>query len=408
MTYKRWFSVALFNLMILAGIGLLLRCKIVFPIEFIDQKHLLHGHSHFAFSGWVSQALMTLIIASVYNKTSEYPRPVFRRILLFNLIASYGMLITFIIQGYGPFSIFFSTASIFISYFFAIRIWKDLPTDKEQKTRNFLFRSALVFNAISSIGAFALATMMATHTIHQNWYLASVYFFLHFQYNGWFMMTCFGLFFCLLENWKLQSAGNHRIAQLMVLSCIPAYFLSTLWMDLPVWLYAIIVAAAFTQMTAWFVLLKSCYRNRTAIRSNISFEVYVILMLVAVAMSIKLILQLGSTIPSLADWAFGFRPIVIGYLHLVLLGIISLFIIAMGLQQNFILNSHKTISGIMLFIGGIFLNEILLMTQGVAAISMMLIPFVNELLLIPALVMLLGIIRILITNKPLVLPEKTF
>src|SRR3546814_9039554 len=47
----------------------------------------------------------------------------------------------------------------------------------------------------------------------------------------------------------------------------------------------------------------------------------------ALAFSIKVILQAGSTIPSLNNMAFGYRPIVIGYLHLVFLGIVTLFLL---------------------------------------------------------------------------------
>ncbi|MEY3762201.1 MAG: hypothetical protein RL281_806, partial [Pseudomonadota bacterium] len=55
--------------------------------------------------------------------------------------------------------------------------------------------------------------------------------------------------------------------------------------------------------------------------------------LVVIAVSIKLFLQLGSTVHFLSDLAFSFRPIVIGYLHLVLLGVITLFIIGYVLAQ---------------------------------------------------------------------------
>lgn len=47
----------------------------------------------------------------------------------------------------------------------------------------------------------------------------------------------------------------------------------------------------------------------------------------AFALSLKFLLQLGSTYPPLSTLAFGFRPIVIAYLHLVLLGVITIFII---------------------------------------------------------------------------------
>lgn len=44
------------------------------------------------------------------------------------------------------------------------------------------FSSAIVCNMISAAGTFALAGMMVQKNLHQNWYLAAVYFFLHFQF----------------------------------------------------------------------------------------------------------------------------------------------------------------------------------------------------------------------------------
>ena len=112
----------------------------------------------------------------------------------------------------------------------------------------------------------------------------------------------------------------------------------------------------------------------------------------AAALSIKLLLQLGSTIPALSTWAFGFRPIVIGYLHLVFLGIFSIFILAYVLYNQYLLYNKKTAFGIWVFIAGIFLNEAFLMAQGVGAIKYYAVPYVNELLLGAALVMFAGLL----------------
>ena len=62
-TLFRWLKISLFNLLIVATLGVILRYKILYYLPFVDQKHLLHGHSHFAFAGWISQALMVLLVA---------------------------------------------------------------------------------------------------------------------------------------------------------------------------------------------------------------------------------------------------------------------------------------------------------------------------------------------------------
>jgi len=117
-----------------------------------------------------------------------------------------------------------------------------------------------------------------------------------------------------------------------------------------------------------------------------------IIILSAIALTIKLCLQAGSVIPSLSKLAFGFRPIVIGYLHLVLLGIITLFIIGYILAVNYISINKVTAAGLTVFVLGILFNEALLMTQGIADISYQDVPFINCLLLLAALILFAGIL----------------
>ena len=190
---QRFTKIALLNLLIVSFIGVILRCKIAFSLPFIDQKHLLHGHSHFAFAGWVTHALMVLLVAYLAAQKGWFIYKRYRWVIIANLIAAYGMLISFPLQGYGLFSIFFSNISIAVSYVFAVMFWKDLNTLSIKTVGHWWIKAALAFNVLSSLGAFSLAFMMVTKNVHQNWYLASVYFFLHFQYNGWFLFACLGL-----------------------------------------------------------------------------------------------------------------------------------------------------------------------------------------------------------------------
>jgi hypothetical protein len=117
----------------------------------------------------------------------------------------------------------------------------------------------------------------------------------------------------------------------------------------------------------------------------------VLLIFAALAGSIKFLLQTGSLHPGLAKLAFGFRPIVIGYLHLVFLGFITIFIIAYLKHTGFIAAGGWRKKGLVTLVAGIVLQEVLLLVQGVLAISYNGVPFINEALLLSALVMLTGI-----------------
>ena len=117
------------------------------------------------------------------------------------------------------------------------------------------------------------------------------------------------------------------------------------------------------------------------------------------ALTVKLFLQLGSTIPSLSDLAFGFRPIVIGYLHLVLLGVITLFLLGYMFAENHFIPNKKTFTAAFVFATGVILNEALLMIQGTAAISYTTIPFINEMLLGTALILFSGALLMMIAGR---------
>jgi hypothetical protein len=377
----------------------ILRYKIAFALPFIDQKHLLHGHSHFAFAGWITQAIMVLMVASLSEKKGPDILKKYQWILFANLATAFGMLIAFPIEGYGLYSIIFSTLSVFVSYVFAIMYWKDLDTLQTKDISHCWFKAALLFNAISSLGAFALAGMMIAKFIHQNWYLAAEYFYLHFQYNGWFFFACMGLFTGKIIKAALPHQSLKKIFWLFATAFIPAYLLSVLWVNFPLWIYIIIVAAALIQVLSWCWLLILLKPLGAFLKQAFVPASRWLLTLSAIALTIKLLLQAGSVIPSLSDLSYGFRPIIIGYLHLVLLGIISLFILGFMVAEKHIIISKTTLTGIAVFTTGIILNEILLMVQGVTAMSYNNIPYMNEILFSIALVMFTGLIIINVSQK---------
>lgn len=388
---KQWLRIAFFNLFLVASIGVILRYKIAFSFPFIDQKHLLHGHSHFAFSGWITHVLYLLLVHQMSFKKQTNVYQEYRFLVMANLVSAYGMLLSFPIQGYGAFSIGFSTFSIFISYAFAIKYWKDLKQYAPAQASTWSMQFALLANIISSLGTFALAWMMATKNLHQNWYLASIYFFLHFQYNGWFFFAILGLLFVQLEKISELQVPLKQVFQLFSLACIPAYFLSALWLPIPTWIYLLVVAAALMQTAGMVRLFSSIYSNRSRILTMILPETKWFWLLAGLAFGIKICLQLGSTIPSLSQLAFGFRPIVIGYLHLVLLGFISIFLITYCWNTLITNPSRQLKNAISIFVFGIIVNEMVLMVQGIAALNYWGIPKIDLGLLIAALIMFTGI-----------------
>ena len=396
-TLAYWIKISLFSLLIVALLGALMRYKIAFELPFLAQKNIQHAHSHFAFSGWVTQLLMVLMVKYLSQYTSEAKILKYNSLFWVNIIGAYVMLISFIIQGYGFVSILFSTISIFVFVWFAVWFYKDskeIPTHSLSKK---WFLLSLFFGVFSSIGTFALAYMMASKNVPQDLYLSSIYFYLHFQYNGWFWFACIGLFVSLLQTNQITAKENTTVFKLFAWSCIPAYLLSVLWLKLPVWIYTLAVIAAIVQVIAFYKLVKLSFLI-FKINPRISTFLKILFKGIAFCVALKLLLQFGSVFPALSKLAFGFRPIVIAYLHLVLLAIISGFLLTFLYTNELIHRSAKTMIFLAIFIFGIFLNEFLLALQGIFSLDYILIPYANELLFLSALVLLTGILGIVFFN----------
>lgn len=376
----KWIRFSLFNLLLVALLGILMRYKIGFPFPYFDQKHLQHAHSHFAFYGWVSHTLMTLMAAYIHDLNQGIPLKRYNSLIALNLMASYGMLFSFTAWGYHAVSISFSVLSVLVSYAFTAFFIRDFRPMRIRSGVSLWFRAALLFNVLSSLGTFALAYMMATKQVAQQAYLLSVYFYLHFQYNGWFFFTSVGLAILLFRKLNPDFHTDRRVFWMFALSVVPAYLLSALWLPMPGWVYALVVAAAVVQSMAWvmqFSLFAKEYRNNL---QRLLPEIRLGLWVVGFAICIKFLLQLGSVIPELAKLAFGFRPVIIAYLHLVLLAITSVFLLLAAYAQGYVQVNRKSKRALILFMVSVYLNEAVLALQGVASFAYFRFPMMNEIL----------------------------
>ena len=239
-----------------------------------------------------------------------------------------------------------------------------------------------------------LAHLMSAGSHSQELTIGSLYFFLHFQYNGWFFFSCAGLFFQLLHICKVYwPEGTIRIIWLLfTMAVVPGFFLSALWMNLPGWMYWMAVFAALIQLPAIFLFLKEIFL--TMVVPGLRPLARYCLLLSLTALTIKYVLQALSCIPSLSIYAFGYRSLVIAFLHLVLLGFVTLFILGYFIQADLIPGSEGMKRGLYIFSGGIILNEAILMIQGLGAIGFISIPYTNEILWLISLVMFSGILII--------------
>ena len=375
---QQWVYIALINFLLVATVGVLMRYKIAFEFPVLNQKYLQHAHSHFAFAGWVGMLLMVFMVAVIKPLISEKRLQQYQYLLLFNFFTAIGMLISFTVQGYGLVSIMFSAASLLVNYIFSFIYYSDLK-NTERKIYTPWFKAALLLNVLSTVGTFILIYVMVTRNVNQHLYLGSVYGYLHFQYNGWFLFACIGLFLNYIKAY-IQTPISKNVFRLFAYSVVPAFGLSVLWLKLSWPIYIIVIAAALAQTAGWWLLFRYVRKlnYKTWPLPRIIKNLFIF---AGLAFSFKIILQLFSVIPAVSQWSFGFRPIVIAYLHLVLLAFFSMFLLMYAYSQNYI-RQNKTLNiGLILFTIGVVANELVLAVQGISSFSYQLIPYVNQMLL---------------------------
>ena len=392
-------KITVFNLFIVSLLGVIMRYKIAFYFPFLEQKHLQEAHSHFAFYGWITNAIYLFIYKILKQTISKKKLTSFYNTIIINLFASYGMLFSFLYSGYYWLSIVFSTVALFCSFYFLFIFYKNYK-NLETLSRIW-FLGGLLFAVFSSLGVFNLSFMKINHHISQDLYLASTYFYLHFQYNGFFIFSCIGLLINMLENIgaKLNSSEIYLTFWLLFFSCFLGFGLSVLWLELPIWLYSMIVLSSLVQILANVKILFWVRKNWMLILEKFTPLERFILIFVGVAFFAKVLLQLASTIPAISQFAFGFRNIVIAYLHLILLMCITGFLILKLLISKIFRLKKKFVLGIKLFLLGVFLNELVLGINGILSIKYISLPYSQYILFGISILIMLSLLIILMNSK---------
>lgn len=392
-------KITVFNLLIVSFLGVIMRYKIAFYFPFLEQKHLQEAHSHFAFYGWITNAIYLFIYKILKQTISKKKLTSFYNTIIINLFASYGMLFSFLYSGYYWLSIVFSTVALFCSFYFLFIFYKNYK-NLETLSRIW-FLGGLLFAVFSSLGVFNLSFIKINHHISQDLYLASTYFYLHFQYNGFFIFSCIGLLINMLENIgaKLNSSEIYLTFWLLFFSCFLGFGLSVLWLELPIWLYSMIVLSSLVQILANVKILFWVRKNWMLILEKFTPLERFILIFVGVAFFAKVLLQLASTIPAISQFAFGFRNIVIAYLHLVLLMCITGFLILKLLILKIFRLKKKFVLGIKLFLLGVFLNELVLGINGILSIKYISLPYSQYILFGISILIMLSLLIILMNSK---------
>lgn len=369
---RLWIVISLCFLVILAVMGVFLRYLTIAPVQGIVYGNFLHGHSHVAFLGWIFNALFILIIY-LFNLEKYYPT-FFHKLFIALQICVLGMMILFPLQGYKAASITVSAIHTFLTFVFAWRfITCSNPTCQKGQKHRFSFRIiciALVLMIISSLGPFTLGPLVANDMKNTIWYSLAIYFYLHFQYNGWFYFGIIGLFFWFLEytNIPFSASKASSFVVLNVIGVLLTYAVSTLWISPPWWVYIIAVTGSVLQLFSLYPLFRLIKPIWNKLRSSLEKTVELLLIAVFLSLCLKSILQFVGSFPSTAEMAYQSRHLVISYLHLNFIGIISLFLMAWYIQNHWIqMTLIAARLSLLVFVVSFIITECLLVLPSLSA-----------------------------------------
>ena len=396
---KNWIRLSIINLCLVAFIGFILRSKIVFTIPAINYNNLLESHYHFAFNGWVTLVLLILLIYDLLP-SSLHDRPVYQWILRLTFFISLATFFSYYIEGNHLLTKLLSVILILITYVFGWFFISDLRKENTSKPVSWLAIASILSLIISSVGPLALDYSFAVKSLNVIVYRDELYTYLHFQYNGFFPLAIFSLLFHRIET-TISNEDRKKLetfAKWFIISIIPSLFLSFLWQDPNNIFRVIAIAGSILIILSLIALIFLTPALLKAFHMGHSMVKYLMGLSIS-AFFIKTFLQGFTIFPAIGNEVFGNRPIIIGFLHLVFLGFVTLFILGyLGNIQILDVKKRLTRLALIVFSIGVILNELFLLVQGLGAMFFKSSDWIPWMLWITSMILFIGAVFILMAQ----------
>lgn len=360
-TLRPWFAVALLNLAIAATIGCVLRSIYIVEIPGVNFKPLLHAHSHVAMLGWIFIALMVFLLEDM---DAGHPRKGHRKLLVVAQLAVVGMMVSFPVQSYGPVSIAFTSLHLLVSYALVVFAWKATRGWAGAGSRR-LVRIAIWMMVISTVGVWAMGPLLANGMFGTEWYYWSIQFFLHFQFNGWFWFAALALWSRWGETHGIAEPFDPFTIRLWLVSAVLTFALAIAWSERHWSILAVNSIGVLLQLWAGWRTANSIRRAQAKLHSKAQLWAWRCVTYALIFMGLKVLMQAVVAIPQVAVMAFTIRNYVIGFIHLNMLGAISMMLFAMALLRGWFVSTDVLArAGLSLFTTGVLLSEAALFVQG--------------------------------------------
>lgn len=391
-----WVIYTLALLVIVTSAGFIMRLVPYALVRGLNYEYLLHAHSHLAFLGWVYNALFIGLIWTFIPNHSKILSK-YNTLFWITQAVTFCMFIVFLYDGYQSPAIATLALHTVMTYMFIIYFLHDSKKNAGSLP-GWMMKCALFCLFISSLGPFAIP-VIKTYSMNIDHIKLAVNFYLHFQYNGWFVFGLLAIIIKCLPDKVIEEPLFRRGSVLLFIAVFPVYFLSIQWVGLPPWLSRL---AGLAGMLQFIGVLSVCWvllRRQDQWKHLFKHGLYKWLLLGFAIFVIKCFFQMLSVFPVIYEMVFHSRNVMIAYLHWHFLGFITLSILILFGKEGWLTSNGNLLhSGLVIFISGFLIQEIYLFTQGVLSrFGIILIELHLEILLLASVLLLTGASIFLLT-----------
>ena len=352
---------------LVATLGLVMRLMPYFNAMPFEFENVRHSHSHIAFLGWVCSGYLLLIFQNFFSDNSLFLkriRPVFIAAQVFAIALG----VTFFLSGYSASSIVLLSIHSILLYGLIFYVLHHLKNVEVVFVTRLFLVSALFFFCLSTFAPFCMPILIALnmYTLENKNLLVQT--FLHFQIHGWFV---FGLLALVLRDYNLKKkdfyASRFKLIYVLLVIGVLSTFLFTIITikDNSRSLHLIGRIGSIFQLIGYILffyphhkILKVNGNKNDVFYKGISAAVLLVLVLKS---GFEILRGFNNILPiNLGNHLF-----VIAFLHLVLLGAVSIFIIdRLRLGFDLSLSKPTYLLFLVLFYMGFLLTEVTLICFG--------------------------------------------
>ncbi len=241
---------------------------------------------------------------------------------------------------------------------------KSIKTDLKQTISYRYIKAAFILYLLSSISPWALGPIMALGYKKTALYYNDIFFYLHFLYNGFIVLSLIGLLFLDSETENKSNKINDNLKnafKYILIGTILNYSESVLWTKPHISINYIAFISSILLIVGLYYLWRA-YKSINKKNHNYAF----LLRFGLFMFLLKSILQLFQSIPVFASISYDLKSyFIIGYIHLVTLGFITPMLLSLYINNKLFSTSLYLKLGIYTYLIGFILTEFVLFGQGI-------------------------------------------